>query len=148
VQTFSQDTTCGAAITLGGALVLRVAPSNSSTACASQTSLGSGIATGFLFVESELSRVELEVDDVLEGETGSAFPARLRIVHDDGREWLGERCTAELAEHEHVGPGELGWELYRVVGSVACDGAASIRDGSAPALQVQSFDFVVTLSWG
>ena len=145
---FSADTTCGAAIALDGALTLRVPPSRSSTACASQTSFDSGVDTGFLFVDGELSHVDLEVDDVHEGEIGSGFPAHLTIVHDDEREWRGEGCTAEIAEHEHVGPGELGWERYRLTGSVACEGAASIPAGAAPALELESFAFVVSISWG
>jgi len=135
-------------MSLGGALSLRLAPSRTSTACASQTSFDSGIDTGFLFVEGDLDHVDVEVGDVLEGQTGEKFGARLHIVHDDGREWLGAGCTAVISEHEDVGAGELGWERYRVVGSVTCDGAASIPEGSGPALEVQSFDFVVTVSWG
>jgi hypothetical protein len=146
--TFAQDTTCGAAMTLAGAIELRVPPSRTSTACGTQTSFESGIDTGFLFVEGELSHVDLEVDDVREGETGGQFPARLRIVHDDGREWRSEQCMAEIAEHVHVGPAELGWERYRLAGSVACDDATSVPAGSGPALEVQSFDFVVTVPWG
>jgi len=145
---FSTDTTCGAAIMTGGALMLSVPPSRSSTACASQTSFDSGIDVGFLFVGGELSHVDLEVDDVLEGETGGAFPARLRIFHDDGREWRGEQCTAEIVEHEHVGPGELGWERYRVTGGVVCEGATRSPADSGAAVELQSFSFVVTLSWG
>jgi hypothetical protein len=151
---FSADTTCGAALALDGALTSSVPPSRSSTACSSQTSFDSGIDVGFAFVESELSRVELAVDDVLEGETGSGFPARLEIVHDDGREWRGQGCTAEISEHAHVGPGELGWERYRLRGSVACERAASVSAGggdagaSEDALELESFTFVVTLSWG
>jgi hypothetical protein len=149
---FSADTTCGAALALDGALTSSLPPSRSSTACSSQTSFDSGIDVGFAFVESELSHVDLAVDDVLEGETGSGFPARLEIVHDDGRAWRGQDCTAEIGEHAHVGPGELGWERYRLTGSVACESAASVGvgDGGASddALEVESFTFVVTLSWG
>jgi hypothetical protein len=150
---FPADATCGAALALDGALVLTIPPSRSSTACSSQTSFDSGIDVGFAFVDSELSRVDLAVDDVREGETGSGFPARLEIVHDDEREWRGQACTAEIAEHEHVGPGELGWERYRLNGSVACESAASVGDdagvtGSSEALELKSFTFVVSLSWG
>jgi hypothetical protein len=69
-------------------------------------------------------------------------------VHDDGREWRGEGCSAEIVEHEHTGPGELGWEHYRVAGNVACDTASSESDRAAPALELESFTFVVTIPWG
>jgi len=145
---FSDDTTCGATLALSGALELRVPPSRTNVACATQTSFDSGIDAGFLFVDSELSHADLEVDDVLEGETGTAFAARLTIVHEDGREWSAQSCTAEIIEHEHVGPGDLGWERYRVVGSVSCEAAPSDPPGTAPEVDVESFLFVATISWG
>ena len=145
---FSRDTTCGVALALGGALDLTVAPSRSAAACATQTSFDTGIDAGFVFAEGALDHVELVIDDVHEGETGASFPAHVTIVHDDGREWSAQDCSAAISQHEHVGPGELGWERYRVVGSVACEAPLPEEDGAKPALELESLRFVATISWG
>jgi hypothetical protein len=144
---FPKGTTCGAAISASGAVALDVPASDSSTACTSQTSSDSGIDAGFVFVDSAFARVDLEIDDVREGQTGGGFPARLTIVHDDGRKWQGEHCTADITEHEDVGPAELDREMYRVAGSVACESAPSVPAGSGSALDVESFAFVVHVAW-
>jgi hypothetical protein len=144
---FSKSTTCGAAIATSGAVALQVAPSDSSTACTSQTSSDSGMDAGFVFVDSKLAHVDLEIDDVLEGQTGRGFPARLTIVHDDDRKWVGEKCIADVVEHADVGAAELGRERYRVRGSVVCESVTSVPASSGPALELESFEFVVSIAW-
>jgi hypothetical protein len=143
---FPDDATYGAALELSGAIDLRIPPSNTSTACATSVSLDSDFTAGFLFVDSALSHADVEVGEVTEGETGTSFPARLDITHDDGREWVGENCVADVDEHEYLGPAELGWKSYRVSGSIECEAMIS-RDGSAE-LEVHAFAFVATLHWG
>jgi hypothetical protein len=143
---FPDGTTCGAALEVSGAVDLRIPPSNDSTACATSVSVDSDFTAGFLFVASELSHADIEVDDVTEGETGTSFTARLEITHDDGREWVGESCVADVDEHEYLGPGELGWRGYRVRGSIECEAMTS-RDGSAAELEVHSFAFLATIHW-
>lgn len=145
---FGKDVTCGVAFELSGALELVATPSRSKPACATQTSFESGIDADFIFIEDELSSVELIVEDVLEGETGAGFPAQLELVHEDGREWRAKSCLAEIIEHEPIGPGELGWERYRVGGTATCDPATSVPSGSGADVIVDTFTFVVTLSWG
>jgi hypothetical protein len=144
---FPEDATCGAALQVNGALDLRIPASNTSTACATGVSFDSGFSAGFLFVDSVLSHADLVVDDVMAGETGPSFPAALTLAHDDGREWAGENCTAEIDRHEYHGPGELGWTRYRVAGRIACDRAATDPNGSAAELDLQWFSFVATIHW-
>jgi len=145
---FPQGTTCGAALDVRGGLELRIAPSDTSTACVTAVSFGSGFMASFLFVDSNLSHVEVEVEDVIEGETGENFPAQLGIVHDDGREWIGANCVADIAEHEYVAPAELGWKSYRVSGSIECTTAATVAESALEDLDLRSFAFVATIHWG
>ncbi len=143
---FPEGTTCGAALEVSGALDLRIVPSDSSTACATSVSFESGLDVGFLFVDSGLSRADLEVEDVAESEIGEDFSARLRIVHEDGREWNGEGCDAYIAEHEYIAPAELGWKSYRVSGGIECTSMSS-ADADHP-LDLRSFVFVASIHWG
>lgn len=146
-RTFPESATCGAALALSGALDLHIPPSNTSTACATGVSFGSGFAATFLFVDSELAHADLDVDDVMAGETGENFPATLELTHDDGREWQGENCVAQVDRHDYVAPGELGWTRYRVAGRIECDGAASDANASATELDLQWFSFVASIHW-
>ena len=145
---FPQGTTCGAALEVNGGLDLSISPSRTSTGCVSSVSHDSGFAVGFLFVDSELASARVEIENVTEGETGEDFPAQLSFVHDDDREWSVANCVAEVTEHEYVAPNELGWKRYRVSGSVECTSASSVDERATEALDVRSFAFIATISWG
>jgi hypothetical protein len=144
---FPPDVTCGLALSLRGAFELRIPPSSFSTGCSTQTSFDSGFDIGFVLVESdELAHVSFVVAEVQEGQTGS-FPVELRIVHEDEREWRAE-CTAEIVEHEHVGPADFDWERYHVTGTASCDAPAPLFEADGPALELQELSFVVEIVWG
>jgi hypothetical protein len=143
---FPSGTTCGAALEVSGAVDLVLPPSETSTACATGVSVESGFAAGFLFVDSELSDAHIEIDEVKEGETAAGFPARLRIGHDDGREWVWEDCVADVDAHEFVGPAELGWKSYRVAGKIECE-VTTAAEGTTDELEVHSLAFVATIHW-
>ena len=134
---------CTLKASFSGAIDTAIAPG--SVACAVLASFDSGVEVGYLAPGATVERVDLSIDEVTEGETGTSFPAEVGIeVATESYTWVS--CTATISEHEYVGPAELG-DDYRVVGTVTCPVDAPADSGSPSTVSLDELEFVVTTSW-
>jgi hypothetical protein len=144
---FAPGTTCGLDMTVSGAIEDSIAP-KSSIACATQLSSSAGFEAGFLAVDNagSVSTVNLGVDTVEKGKTGTGFSAELEIVHADKRRWKTSSCTVDVIEHA-LDHSDSFADHYRTVGTGACSAPATSVSGSDPDITVESLAFVATVPW-
>ena len=133
---------CAFGATLSGD-VLGTFDANKDLACLISHSFESGIDVVFITGEGA-STVELGIDDVTEGQTGTAFPATIRLSLEDGGDYATPTggCTATVTEHqlektEMSAIGEL--RHYQVAGAAVC---AEPAISSAPETGAITFDDV------
>lgn len=138
------SSTCQVAVDVSGAVSLAI-DGDAGVACLSQLGADAGIDVEYVTQSGAFDRLGLVVEMVQKGQTG-AFPAQVRVTHEDGRVWAA-LCEVTIDEHTYVEPAELG-ERYRVVGSGACPEPADGVAGTMDAVSIAPFDFVAEITWG
>lgn len=137
----SAPSTCAMSASFTGGLS---GSSSGDPACLTSFAGSSSIDGSFVFLSGPIDTVELEIDDVDMGETGSTFPAMVRVTARDGGRWTGT-CAAAVTGHVLYGPAELG-DRYRAEGTVTC-ATPLVSDDGSPAATVTHLDFVMTSTW-
>ena len=122
-------------------------PKQSAVACGTTLSSDAGIDVVFLTTEGEaVASVDLAIDDVMKDETGSGFPATLRVRHTDQRSWTVSDCAAEVLAHAYQEADEM-FDYHRISGTLACGSPAESNSGMDAELAIESFAFVCTVPW-
>jgi hypothetical protein len=143
--TFDDDATCALAIAVSGGLDASVSGS-ASTACATQLGLDQGMDVLFITLEGEVASVGVVADDVAPGVTGDGYAAAVRVEQRDAGHWSTAACTLTVLENDFDMTVEFG-DQYRTVGAIECSEAAQPEEGDGPALTIDSFELVVTVTW-
>lgn len=143
--TFEDDATCALAIQVSGGLDASVG-GRDSTACATQLGLDIGMDVLFLPIDGAIGPVSVRADGVIPGDTGPGYAAEVRVEQRDGGAWSTVACLLELFENEFDQTVEFG-DQYRTVGAIECSLPLDPEDGVSPALTVDSFELVVTVTW-
>jgi hypothetical protein len=140
--------TCGLRAEVAGGASIRFT-GNDDAACAAQHSFDTGLDLMFLGTNAKGS-VEVMVDDVTEGVTGSDFPTRLLVTSAAREHWQGGGCLVTIGEHRLVRTeasalGEL--RHYQVSGHGTCSDSIASMPAGAPAVTVGEFNFRSGVTW-
>lgn len=95
----------------------------------------------YQFIDSEVARFTADVASVMGGQTG-AFPAKVEILHRDGRKWSTATtgCSVILEENTFLSQDQLG-KSYQTSGRGTCTGAAMPSGSATGTLTVAPFTF-------
>jgi hypothetical protein len=120
-------------------------------ACLIAHSFGAGIDVVFA-IASDVSSIELGIDDVAESEIGDGFPASIRINLDAGPRYATPvaACTANISEHELESTetsniGEM--RNYRVIGTATCTEPAFSAEPAGGAILIGGASFRIPAVW-
>lgn len=118
---------CVVGVALSGGYQASLAPDDS-YACAIPWGPDSGVLMVYLPVEGDLGSLEISIDDVTEGETGT-FPADVSIILRDERRWTMAPggCTVQVDEHSFQNEDEF-TKGYLMTGSGSCSAPAEAFD--------------------
>jgi hypothetical protein len=115
--------------------------------CASAFGPSTGVKMIYL-PGTEIGQLIVDVADITEGATGM-FPAAVRILLDDEREWVTEldACSAEVVEHSFAEESELS-KAYQMAGQIGCAGsAAPIAPNTGAAVEIGPMTFRFRSHW-
>lgn len=138
--------TCGVRAEVSGAATFNYSGGDEA-ACLTQHSSGAGIELNFVSTAPKGS-LEIWIDELLEGQTGSGFQARVAVTA--AKVWQSTTCVASVSEHrllstEASSLGEL--RHYQVSGDGSCPEAlAPVRD-PGEAITIQPFAFRAQVVW-
>lgn len=138
----SATSPCAFYSTVSGALSADLGPDG--MACVTAVSTGSGIDVTFGPNGSPVASVEMQIENVTQGETGK-FPGSATIRDPDTNRWIAGDCSFDISAQQDQGPA-IGGERYRVVGSGTC-GTAQPQSGVSGTVSLSPFDFVTVLRW-
>jgi hypothetical protein len=143
------DSDCALGITLSGDVEKSVSV-NDSAACLVAHSFESGIIAGLTVLGSGFS-IQINVQDVTEGQTGSGFPMEVGVNIDDGPGYNTPLpgCSASITEHAFNGTveNEIGEQReYRVIGSASCTEQA-VREDAPGELTLTNVVFHIPGIW-
>ena len=120
----------------------------SDAACAAQHSFDTGLEVTFIDTSGK-GTLELVIDDVAEGETGDAYPARVVVTGTAQTRWQSSGCVAAINEHrlERVEASAIG-ELrhYQVSGGGTCSEPLEAAAGGNPST-LDVFTFRAGFTW-
>lgn len=136
------DGDCELAASVTGAVTWT---STDAPACAIPFGGSEGIEMDFLPLDAAVTRFEVDVDDVREGETGE-FTALVRVATDDGTFVTPPTCTVTITEHTDTGEHDDFSRTFRVVGEGSCAEAAT-RAGDQATADVAPFAFRFPAHW-
>jgi len=140
--------TCSLRADLSGGLSFRFT-GKSDAGCATQHSFDTGLDVAFIAVEGQ-HRLDLWVNDVVEGGTGEGFPAVVTVLGPASQRWRSSTCVASVTEHDLVGveASELG-ELrrYQVAGEGSCAEALERVSGDGEPLTLGALRFRARFTW-
>jgi hypothetical protein len=113
--------TCGLRSEVSGGTTIHFTGQND-VSCATLHSSGTGLDAIFSGLDAKGS-IELMVDEVTEGHTGSDFPTRIVVTNTARDKWQGDDCRTSISEHrllrtEASAIGEL--RHYQVTGAGTC----------------------------
>jgi len=118
-------------------------------ACATQHSFDTGLDGVFVGTNAK-GTLELVVDDVTEGETGSDYPTRITVTSPAKERWQGTGCLASITEHRLVKTeaSEIG-ELrhYQVGGEGSCSKPLESVPAGSDAVTLGPFAFRAEFTW-
>jgi hypothetical protein len=122
---------------------------NDDAACATPHSFDSGLDAIFIGTNAK-GTLELVVDDVTEGETGSDYPTRITITSTAKEHWQGAGCLTSLSEHRLVRTeasalGEL--RHYQVSGEGSCRTPLDSVPAGGDAVNIGPFAFRAEFTW-
>jgi hypothetical protein len=144
VPTFAPAQTCGVKVEVTGSVTATLSGKADEVTCTTglpQT----GVRAGYQPVAGELMALDLRVDDVGKGVTGSNFAATLNVQTRD-EAWTQHFCAVDVTEHTFIGPGQRLSEPYgegfRVVGFGRCTPSAGSEHVS-----VGPLEFVTVITW-
>jgi hypothetical protein len=145
----ASDESCAIGVTLSGD-VNQTLSANDDAACIVSFSYDSGIDAGLTTLSADLS-IQVGIDAVTEGQTGSGFPTEMGVTLDNGPSYSTSPtgCSATITEHERegTGTGELGERDYRVVGTATCTEPALREDGTAGQILLSNISYVIPAVW-
>ena len=145
----SSDSSCGIGVTLSGD-VNQTLDVDDNAACVVSFSYDAGINAGLTTLSANLS-IQIGIDAVMEGQTGSGFPTEMGVTLDNGPSYSTSPtgCSATITEHEREGTqtGELGERDYRVVGTATCTEPAVREDGMAGQITLSNISYVIPAVW-
>lgn len=119
------------------------------TTCATLNSTGAGVWGSFTGPNNK-GKIELDIDNVTEGQTGKAYPSTVIVEDAAANRWRGN-CLAEVTEHKALEVqqstvGEL--RHYQLAGTVACSNPLTpLSAGSSETVFVDRLEFRTQVSW-
>jgi hypothetical protein len=140
--------TCGLRSEVSGGATIHFTGQND-VSCATLHSSGTGLDAVFSGLDAKGS-LELVVDDVTEGETGSDFPSRIVVTSTARETWQGTGCLTSLSEHHLLSTeastiGEL--RHYQVTGVGTCPTDLASFPAGGVATTVGPFAFRAEFTW-
>ena len=118
-------------------------------ACATLHSFDSGLDALFIGTNAK-GTLELIVDDVLEGETGSDFPTRVVVTSTEKAHWQSAGCLTSISEHEllEIEASEIG-ELrhHQVSGEGSCPEPLVPESAGDDGVMLGPFTFRAQFTW-
>ena len=118
-------------------------------ACATLHSFDSGL-DGIFIGNDAKGTLELMVDNVTEGETGSDYPTRILVTSTAKEHWQGSGCLTSLNEHRllKTEASEIG-ELrhYQVSGEGSCNEALDALATGGDGVTIGPFAFRAEFTW-
>jgi hypothetical protein len=140
--------TCGLRSEVSGGATIHFT-GRDDVSCATLHSSGNGLDAVFSGLDAKGS-MELIVDEVTEGQTGSDFPTRIVITNTARDKWQGNACLASVSEHrllntEASAIGEL--RHYQVTGVVSCNAALDSLPAGGAATTVGDLAFRAQFTW-
>jgi hypothetical protein len=118
-------------------------------ACATQHSFDTGLQVTFIGTSAK-GTLDLVVNDVAEGETGSDYSARVIVTNSAQARWQGSGCVAAISEHRlvEVEASEIG-ELrhYQVSGEGNCSEPLVSVTAGGDAVTLGVFAFRAQFTW-
>jgi hypothetical protein len=140
--------TCGIRAEVSGAASIRFTGVDDA-ACATQHSFDTGLDVLFIGTNSK-GTIELAVDDVAEGETGSDYPTRVVVTSMTNERWGSNGCLASISEHRllELESSEIG-ELrhHRVSGEGRCAASLEAESAGADGVTLGPFTFRAEFTW-
>jgi hypothetical protein len=133
---------CELAASVSGAVTWT---SSATPACSIPFGGDTGIEMDFLPLDAAITRFEVDVRDVREGETGD-FVALVRVAADDGTFVTPLTCTVTITEHTATGESDEFSREFRVTGEGTCPAAAT-RDSDQATVDVAPFAFRFPARW-
>ncbi|HVY31486.1 MAG TPA: hypothetical protein VHB79_33260 [Polyangiaceae bacterium] len=139
---------CGLRTVVTGGTAIQFTGQNDA-ACAPLNSFGAGLDVIFSGTGAKGS-LELIVDNVKEGQTGSDFPSRVVVTSPERKTWQGSGCVTSITEHsllrsEMSALGEL--RHYQVTGNGTCTASLDSTPGSDSPVTVEPFEFRSEVTW-
>lgn len=139
---------CGVEARLSGGSSLHFT-GDDDAACATQHSFESGLEVMFVGVSAEGS-FELQIADVMEGETGADFKTRVIVVDAAHERFQGNDCLTSVSEHrlletEASTIGEL--RQYQVSGQGTCPSPLTPLNAELGEAALGSFAFRAQFTW-
>ena len=140
--------TCGLRSEVSGGTTIHFTGQDD-VSCTTLHSSGTGLDAIFSGLDAKGS-LELIVDDVTEGQTGSDFPTRVVVTSTARDKWQGTECSASLSEHhllstEASAIGEL--RHYQVTGVGTCSTDLDSFPAGGTATTVGAFAFRAQFTW-
>lgn len=133
---------------MAGGTVIQFTGKNDA-ACLTQHSFDTGLDGSFIGTNGQ-GTLELVIDHVTEGETGSDYPTRVVATNPTGDQWQSSGCLVSVSEHRllKVADSELG-ELrqYQVSGEGGCATPLEALLAHTDAVTLGSFEFRAEFTW-
>ena len=140
--------TCSLRADVAGGTAMQFTGQND-VACATQHSFDTGLDASFIGTDGK-GTLELSIDYVTEGETGSDYPTRIVVTNMAGHRWQSSGCVASVSEHRlvQVSDSEIG-ELrqYQTGGEGSCTTPLESVLGDADAVTLDPFAFRAQFTW-
>lgn len=140
--------TCGIRADVTGGTAIQFTGKDDA-ACATQHSFDAGLDGLFIGTNAK-GTLELIVDDVAEGQTGSDYPTRVVVTSPTKEHWQGTDCLTSISEHRLVNTeaSEIG-ELrhYQVSGEGTCTKPLDPVPTGGDAVTIGPFAFRAEFTW-
>jgi hypothetical protein len=140
--------TCGIRADVAGGTAIQFTGKDDA-ACATEHSFDTGLDGSFIGTDAK-GTLELIVDDVAEGKTGSDFPTRIVVTSPAKERWQGTGCLTSISEHHLVKTeaSEIG-ELrhYQVSGEGTCAKPLDSVPTGGDAVTLGPFTFRAQFTW-
>lgn len=138
---------CWISVALSGGYQASLA-ADDSFACGIPFGGDSGVWMIFLPAEGDIAQLQVVIDDVTEGETGT-FPAGTTLMFRDERQWATAQgdCTVQVDEHSFQRVDDNTNE-YLMVGSGSCSAPAeAIAPAAGDPITIGPFEFRFPPRW-